>query len=64
MSFINTLSPKERSTLRTVVKSVHMRHYPQDFVTNREVDKLIEAIGPETAARMIKAGMDHGITDR
>ncbi len=64
MSFINTLSPKERTALRMVVKSVHMRHYPKDFVTNREADKLIEAIGPETAARMIKVGMDHGIADR
>lgn len=64
MSFINTLSPKERTVLRTVVKSVHMKHYPQDFVTNREADKLIEAIGPETAARMIKVGVDRGIIDR
>jgi len=61
MSFINTLSQPERDTLRRVVKVVHMKHHPKDFVNDYEADKIIEAIGPEVAARMIKVGMDRGI---
>jgi hypothetical protein len=61
LSFINTLSQRERDTLRRVVKVVHMKHHPKDFVNDYEADKIIEAIGPEVAARMIKVGVDSGI---
>jgi len=61
MSFINTLSQRERDTLRRVVKVVHMKHHPKDFVNDYEADKIIEAIGPEVAARMIRVGVDSGI---
>jgi hypothetical protein len=59
--FINTLSQSERDTLRAVVKKVHMQHHPKDFVTNYEADKIIEALGPEVAAGMIKAGKDRDV---
>jgi hypothetical protein len=61
MSFLNTLSQPERDTLRRVVKLVHMKHHPKDFVTNYEADKIIESIGPEVAAQMIKVGVDTGV---
>lgn len=61
MSFINTLSQPERDTLRRVVKVVHMRHHPKDFVNDYEADKIIEAIGPEIAERMIRFGVDKGL---
>ena len=61
MSFINTLSQLERDTLRRVVKVVHMKHHPKDFVNDYEADKIIESIGPEVAGRMIKVGIDKGI---
>jgi hypothetical protein len=61
LSFINTLSQRERDTLRRVVKVVHMKHHPKDFVNDYEADKIIEAIGPEVAGRMIKVGIDKGI---
>ena len=61
MSFINTLSQRERDTLRRVVKVVHMKHHPKDFVNDYEADKIIESIGPEVAGRMIKVGIDKGI---
>ena len=59
--FLNTLSQSERDTLRAVVKRVHMQHHPKDFVTNYEADKIIEALGPEVAAGMIKAGKDRDV---
>ena len=64
MSFLNTLSQPERDTLRRVVKLVHMKHHPKDFVTNYEADKIIESIGPEVAARMIKVGVDTGVMSK
>lgn len=63
MSFLNTLSQPERDTLRRVVKITHMKHHPKDFVTDYEADKIIEVIGPEVAVRMIKVGMDRGISN-
>lgn len=59
--FINALSQSERDTLRAVVKRVHMQHHPKDFVTNHEADKIIEALGPDIAAGMIKAGKDRDV---
>ena len=64
MSFINTLSQRERDTLRQVVKVVHMKHHPKDFVNDYEADKIIEAIGPEVASRMIKVGINNRIAER
>jgi len=38
-----------------------MKHHPKDFVNDYEADKIIEAIGPEVAGRMIKVGIDKGV---
>jgi len=56
MSFLNTLTQRERQALRAVVKRVHLKHNPKEFVNDYEADKLIEAIGPESASAMIQAG--------
>lgn len=56
MSFLNTLTKRERQALRAVVKRVHLKHNPKEFVNDYEADKLIEAIGPESASAMIQAG--------
>jgi hypothetical protein len=56
MSFMNTLTQRERQALRAIVKKVHLKHNPKEFVNDYEADKLIEAVGPESAQAMIKAG--------
>lgn len=61
--FLNQLNQSERDVLRAVVKKVHMQHHPKDFVTDYEADKIIEALGPEVAAGMIKAGKDRRVLD-
>jgi uncharacterized protein YdhG (YjbR/CyaY superfamily) len=58
MSFMHTLKVEEREILRTVVKKVHFAHYPKEFCTDREADKLIDAIAPDVVERMIKFGKD------
>ena len=51
MSFLHTLSHKERRMLRNVVKTVHLKHFPKQYATDYEADKLIAVIGPETVEK-------------
>ena len=64
MSFITTLSPQELEVLRTVVKTVNFKHYPNDFCTNYEADKLIDSLAPATVEKMIRVGVDSGIINK
>jgi hypothetical protein len=52
--FAASLSWTDRQRLRAVVKRVHMKHYPTEMITDREADKMIEAIAPETARYLIE----------
>lgn len=64
MSFLHKLSPEERRILRVVVKTVHLKHYPKDFITDHEADKLTAVIGEETIQNLIKVGKDSRIETR
>lgn len=60
-SFISTLSLKDLERLRQVVKRVHLsyvKEYQRQEPTDHEADKLIEALGPEIAERMLKAAIE------
>lgn len=52
--FLSELSFQDRQRLRKVVKKVHMQHYPQEMITDREADRMIEAIAPETQRYLIE----------
>ena len=54
MSFLNTLSLKDKRRLRTIVKKVHLKHYPTHMITDYEADKLVEAFGEETVYNLLK----------
>jgi len=58
MSFLHTLKKEERAVLRIVVKQAHFQHYPKDFCTDYEADKMIASIGPEVIDRLIRVGKD------
>lgn len=62
MSFVHGLSNEDLRRLREIVKRVHLKHYPKHMITDYEADKLIDAIGPETAAAVVKASIDTGFT--
>ena len=47
MSFLKSLSLKDRRRLRAIVKKVHFAHYPKDKITDYEADKLVENIDDE-----------------
>jgi hypothetical protein len=58
MSFLHTINEEERRILRTIVKQVHMKHHPKDFVNDYEADKIISAIAPDVVERLMKVGKD------
>mgnify|MGYP003630757729 FL=1 len=58
MSFMHTLKVAERDILRKIVRRVHMQHFPKEFKSDYETDKLIASIAPETVASLIKTGKD------
>jgi len=61
-SFSSVLSLEHRNLLRKIVRKVHLAHYPAEKLTNVEVDKLIDAWGPEVAGRMVKRAVDAGLS--
>jgi len=64
MSFLHTLNNKERRILRNVVKTVHLKHFPKQFCTDYEADRLIATIAPETIEKLIKVGVNYKIDER
>ena len=61
MSFLHMLKTEERDMLRKIVKKVHLSYHPEQFQTDREADKVIAVIAPETIERMIKFGKDNKV---
>jgi len=55
---LHKLNKEDRDILRIVVKQVHFKHYPKQFCTDYEADKMISAIGPEVIERLTKVGKD------
>ncbi|BAQ87473.1 hypothetical protein [uncultured Mediterranean phage uvMED] len=57
--FIRELSLKDLNRLRSIVRNTHLKFYPNEFMTNVEVDKFINAVGPELAGKMIRYAVDN-----
>ena len=57
MSFLKTLSLKDRRRLRAIVKKTHLSYYPTHMITDYEADKLVESFGEETVYNMLKANV-------
>ena len=55
------LSKEDRNLLRIVVKQVHLKHYPKEFITDREADKLIASLLPHTLERIKEGGRNYNI---
>jgi hypothetical protein len=55
------LSKEDRNLLRVVVKQVHLKHFPKEFITNREADKLIASLLPNTLERIKEVGRNYNI---
>lgn len=59
-TFSSTLSWPDRQRLRAVIKAVQIRHYPVEFITDFECDKIIDAWGPRIAESVVKQAVDLG----
>ena len=53
-SFSSSLGPKDLERLRWITKSIHMRNYPTEMITNAEADRIIDAMGPQTREYLIR----------
>ena len=62
MTIYSQIPLRDLQRLRVVVKNNHMKHYPKEQCTDREADKIIETITPETREKLIKLAVDYGIT--
>ena len=58
MTFLHTLKVEEIRILIEVVKRVHLKHHPEQFCTDREADKVIAVIGPETVDKLLRVGVN------
>ena len=54
---------KDLDRLRVVVKTQHMKHYPESHINNYEADKIIESLSPMTREKLIKLAVDYGISE-
>ena len=56
--FSATITPKDRARLHQILRKVHFRTFPKEWITDRECDKLLDAWGPAVAATLVKAAVD------
>ena len=63
MSFITELNIRDLKRLGLIVRNTQLKYYPNGYLTNKEVDKFIDAMGPLIAEKMIKMGIDSGKVD-
>lgn len=63
MSYLQTISLHDRKRLRNIVKKVHLKNYPNEFINNYEADKLIESFAPTVVEKMLKQFVDSGKID-
>ncbi len=57
-SFLAQLSWADLQRLRAIVRRTHMRRYPREFCTDREADRMIEAMGPRVAEILVRRAVD------
>lgn len=58
-SFLGDLDPKDLMRLRQITRRAHQKHNPgAKMLTLEECDTIIEQLGPESAAKCVKAAVD------
>jgi hypothetical protein len=60
---LSELSHNDLVRLRRVVRRLHLRYYPEEYVTDHECDRLIETFVPATVERLIKKLVDGKVVD-
>ena len=62
MTIFTKYSIREIDTLRSVVKSQHMKHYPKEMVTNNEADRILESLSEQAREKLYELAVNYGIT--
>jgi hypothetical protein len=55
------LKVEDRDRLRAIVRRIHLRWMPEEFLNDYECDKLIDSSSEEVIAANLKAGRDSGM---
>lgn len=58
-SWLPNLKYNDLVRLRRAVRKVHLHYLPESQYSDRQADMLIEALGPETAERLIRHAVDN-----
>ena len=58
----NVYSKEQWNKVRVVVKTQHMKHYPKDFVTDMEADRILAAMSPQAVEKLYELAVKYGIT--
>ena len=58
----NVYSKEQWGKVRVVVKTQHMKHYPKDFVTDMEADRILSAMSPQAVEKLYELAVKYGIT--
>lgn len=61
MSVASLLKHEDRQRLRAIVRRVHLRFLPDDFLSNYECDKLIDTFSEEVIEANLRAGRQVGM---
>ena len=63
MGLSSLLKHEDRQRLRTITRRIHLRHYPQEFLTDLECDKLIDSFSEEVIEANLRAGRQTGLVE-
>jgi len=58
----NIYSKEQWNKVRVVVKTQHMKHYPKNFVTDMEADRILSAMSPQAVEKLYELAVKYGIT--
>ena len=58
----NVYSKEQWNKVRVVVKTQHMKHYPKNFVTDMEADRILSAMSPQAVEKLYELAVKYGIT--
>lgn len=60
-SFLSELDPRDLERLRRITRQAHRKNNPHGrLLSLAECDRIIEELGPESAARVVRAAVDTG----
>jgi hypothetical protein len=58
----NVYTKEQWGKVRVVVKTQHMKHYPKDFVTDMEADRILAAMSPQAVEKLYELAVKYGIS--